>query len=38
MAHKKIQEQLLVDKLKHVRKDEDIQYHREEIIKGNFSF
>ncbi|CAF3673868.1 unnamed protein product [Rotaria socialis] len=33
MAHKKIQEQLLVDKLKHVRTDEDLDHHREEIIK-----
>ena len=34
MAHKKIQEQLLVDKLKHVRTDEDFDHHSEEIIKG----
>ncbi|CAF1115190.1 unnamed protein product [Rotaria sordida] len=33
IAHKKIQEQLLVDKLKHVRTDEDLDHHREEIIK-----
>ncbi|CAF5214926.1 unnamed protein product, partial [Rotaria magnacalcarata] len=33
MAHKKIQEQLLVDKLKHVRTDEDLDHHSEEIIK-----
>ncbi|CAF4628355.1 unnamed protein product, partial [Rotaria sp. Silwood2] len=32
-AHKKIQEQLLVDKLKHVRTDEDLDHHSEEIIK-----
>ncbi|CAM4791193.1 unnamed protein product [Rotaria magnacalcarata] len=33
MAHKKIQEQLLVDKLKHVRTDEDLDHRSEEIIK-----
>ncbi|CAF5026351.1 unnamed protein product, partial [Rotaria sp. Silwood1] len=32
-AHKKIQEQLLVDKLKHVRTDEDLDHHSDEIIK-----
>ncbi len=34
IGHKKLQEQLLIEKLKRVMVDVDINHHNEEVIRG----